>query len=101
MTNMGIKTPNVWDGEHERLSCRLTLCVELCCVFAEVFEEHLLPQQLQEGREGGRRLLVVVHLLLCALARSAQQNTHLVLLTQLQEGDTITITQTNSWTAAV
>lgn len=62
----------------------LTLCVELCSVFRESFEEHLLPQQLQEGREGGRCLLVVVHLLLCTLARTTQQNTHFVLVTQLQ-----------------
>lgn len=31
----------------------LTLCVKLCSVFGESFEKHLLPQQLQEGREGG------------------------------------------------
>lgn len=61
----------------------LTLCVELRSVFVESFEEHLIPQQLQEGREGRRCLLIIVHLLLCALTRSAQKNTHFVLLTQL------------------
>lgn len=59
----------------------LTLGVKLCSIFGESFEKHLLPEQLQEGREGGRCLLVVVHLLLCALPCTAQQNTHLVLLT--------------------
>lgn len=59
----------------------LTLCVKLCSIFCEPFEKHPLSQQIQEGREGGRRLLIIVHLLLCALARTAQQNTHLVLLT--------------------
>lgn len=68
----------------ERGPAALTLCVELRGVFGESFELHLLPQQLQEGGEGGRRLLVVVHLLLRALARAAQQNAHLVLLTQLR-----------------
>lgn len=62
----------------------LTLCVELGGVFAESLEEHLLPEQLQESGEGRRRLLIVVHLLLCALVRTAQKNTHLVLLTQLR-----------------
>lgn len=61
----------------------LTLCVELCGIFVESFEEHLLPEQLEESGEGLRRLLIVVHLLLCALVSTAQQNTHLVLLTQL------------------
>lgn len=69
----------------------LTLCVELRGIFGESFELHLLPQQLQEGGEGGRRLLVVVHFLLRALARAAQQNTHLVLLTQLRGSREITL----------
>lgn len=59
----------------------LTLGVELGGVLGKALEEHLLSQELQEGREGGRGLLVVVHLLLCALARTAQQHAHLVLLT--------------------
>lgn len=64
-----------------RVKQALTLCVQLCSVFGETFEEHPVPQKIQECREGRRRLLIVVHLFLCALACPAQQNTHLVLLT--------------------
>lgn len=62
-----------------------TFGVQLGSVLGEALEANLVPQQLQELFQGGAGRLVVVHLLLAALARSAVHHPHLHLETQLGE----------------
>lgn len=71
-----------------RANAKLTFIVQLRSVFAEAFQPHPLAQEVKELLEGRPGRLIVVHVLLRALARSAVQDADLVLEAQLQCGDT-------------
>ncbi len=63
----------------------VTFGVQLGSVLGEALEANLLPQELEELFQGGAGHLVVVHLLLSALTRSAVHHPHLHLKAQLEE----------------
>lgn len=62
----------------------LTFVVQLCSILVEPPQTDFLSQQLQKLFQCGTTSLIIVHLLLCALPSLAVQDSHFVLVTQLQ-----------------
>lgn len=72
-----IRTLHVmWNIKKEALTFVVQLCPELC----KALETDLLTQQFEKLVQCGTTALIVVHLFLCALARLAVQDAHLVLV---------------------
>lgn len=67
-----------------------TLVVQLCSVLGEALQPDSLTEQIQELVQRRPGVLIIVHLLLCALTRFAIQDAHFVLETQLQHEQTHT-----------
>ena len=56
---------------------QLTFVAESCLVLSEALQSDALADHVKKLVEGGPPLLVVVHLLLCLLARPAVHDAHL------------------------
>ncbi len=65
-----------------------TLIVQLSSVLGEALQPDSLTEQIQELVQRRAGVLVIVHLLLCALTRFTVQDAHFVLETQLQHNQT-------------
>ena len=65
------------DGNQGFERRMLTFVAESCLVLSEALQSDALPDDVEELVEGGPALLVVVHLLLCLLARPAVHDAHL------------------------
>lgn len=72
----------------------LTLCVELCSVFLPALQSHSVSQQVQELVERRAGTLVIIHVFLCTLSRSAVHHPYLTLEIQLH---THTYTRISGW----
>ncbi len=70
------------------LCCIRPLVVQLSSVLGEALQPDSLTEQIQELVQHRAGVLIIVHLLLCALTRFTVQDAHFVLETQLQHNQT-------------